>query len=89
MLCIEYDVASDGKVELVALVNAVDEDGNDADGSAWMAWRRGAFDDDGWGCAAVPSAALAQMESLDDTAALRDLVEQLVLADRAAKQEAP
>ena len=89
MLCIEYDVASDGEIELVALVNAVDEDGQDADGSAWMAWRRAEFDDDGWGCAAVPSEALAQMESTDDTAALRDLVEQLVLADRAAKEAAP
>jgi hypothetical protein len=89
VLYIEYDVAPDGEVGLVALVNAVDEDGHDADGSAWMSWRRAEFDDDGWGCAAVPPEALAQMEGTDDVAALRDLVEQLVLADRAAKEAAP
>ena len=88
MLFIEYDVGPEGEIELVALVNAVDEDGHDDDGSAWMAWRRAEFDDEGWGCAAVPPETLAQMEGTDDPDALRDLVEQLVLADRVTKEAA-
>ena len=40
MLFIEYDVNGQGEIELVALVNATEEDGQDPDGEAWMAWRR-------------------------------------------------
>ncbi len=88
MLCIEYDVAANGEIELVALINAVDEDGQDADGAAWLAWRRAEFDDDGWGCAVVPPDDLTRLERTDDPDALRSLVERLVLADRAGKETA-
>ena len=53
MLFIEYDVTSDGMVELVALIDAVEEDGADPDGQAWIEWRR-THEDAGMGCAAVP-----------------------------------
>ena len=54
MLFIEYDVTPDGAIELVALINAVEENGDDADGTDWMAWRAATFDDDGLGCVGVP-----------------------------------
>ena len=37
VLFIEYDVTPSGEIELVALINAVEENGEDTDGSAWMA----------------------------------------------------
>ena len=42
MLFIEYDVTAQGEIELVALINAVEENGDDADGAAgWPgAWTR-------------------------------------------------
>ena len=52
MLCIEYDVSPQGEIELVALVNAVEEDGEDPDGRAWLAWRA-THEDGGMGCAPV------------------------------------
>ena len=54
MLFIEYDVTPNGEIELVALINAVEENGDDIDGSDWMAWRAAEFDDDGLGCVGVP-----------------------------------
>ena len=39
MLFIEYDVHPSGQIELVALINAVEEDGLDPDGAAWLTWR--------------------------------------------------
>jgi hypothetical protein len=89
LLFIEYDVSAAGEIELVALVNAVDEDGNDRDGSAWMQWRVDEFDDDGLGCVGVDPADLALMERTDDPAALRAIVERIVLDDRARKERAP
>lgn len=85
MLVIEYDVTPDGVIELVALVNAVDEDGDDPEGEAWLAWRR-SHEDEGLGCAPVPSADLAAMESTDDPAELRAIVERIVLDDRRKKE---
>ena len=41
MLFIEYDVTAQGEIELVALINATEEDGADPDGADWMAWRTG------------------------------------------------
>ena len=39
MLFIEYDVSTEGEIELVALINAIEEDGQDPDGEAWWVWR--------------------------------------------------
>ncbi len=90
MLFIEYDVDPDGVIELVALVNAVEEQGRDEDGAAWMAWRRSdEFEDGGLGCVGVMPSELALMESTEDPEELRSLVERIVLADRATKEEIP
>jgi hypothetical protein len=89
VLFVEYDVHPDGEIELVALVNAVDEDGHDPDGSSWLEWRVAEFDDDGLGCVGVSSADLRQMEQADDPEQLRAIVERIVLADRSAKESKP
>ncbi|HEY1446101.1 MAG TPA: hypothetical protein VGF51_14500 [Acidimicrobiales bacterium] len=89
MLFIEYDVDPDGEIELVALVNAVDEDGHDPDGSSWLQWRVAEFDDDGLGCVGVSPSELARMESTEDPIQLRAMVERIILADRSAKESAP
>ena len=84
MLVVEYDVDADGLVELVALINAVDEDGSDPQGEAWLCWRR-SHEDGGMGCAPVPPGELARMEAADDPETLRAIVERVVLADRRTK----
>ena len=86
MLFIEYDVTASGEIELVALINAVDEDGQDPDGAEWMAWRSGTFEDDGLGCVAVPPAELESMEQTEDPEQLRAMVERIILLDRATKE---
>jgi hypothetical protein len=88
MLFIEYDVHPDGEVELVALVNAVDEDGHDPDGSSWKEWRVNEFDDDGLGCVGIAPADLALLEETDRPDQLRAIVERIILADRSAKEDA-
>jgi hypothetical protein len=88
LLFIEYDVTPDGAIEVVALVNAVEENGEDADGADWLAWRVTEFDDDGLGCVGVPAAQLALMETTDDLDELRSVVERIILADRATKERA-
>jgi len=88
LLFIEYDVSADGTIELVALVNAVQEDGQDPDGNAWLAWRA-THEDGGMGCAAVSPADLAAMEGAGGAEDLRAIVERVVLADRATKEEVP
>jgi hypothetical protein len=89
MLFIEYDVHPDGEIELIALVNAVDEDGQDPDGTSWLQWRIAAFDDDGLGCVGVSPTDLALMEQTDDDPdQLRAIVERIILADRSAKEGA-
>ena len=88
MLFIEYDVTAHGEIELVALINATEEDGADPDGTDWMAWRTRSFDDNGMGCVGVPAAQLALMEETDDTEELRAIVERIILADRATKEAA-
>jgi hypothetical protein len=87
MLFIEYDVDPSGQIELVALIDAVEENGEDEDGAAWLAWRAAEFDDDGLGCVAVPPHELMLMERTDDPEQLRDIVERIVLRDRASKEE--
>lgn len=89
MLFIEYDVTDAGEIELVALVNAVDEDASDPDGAAWMLWRIEEFGDDGLGCVGVEPADLALLERTDDPGDLRAIVERIILADRALKEIAP
>lgn len=86
MLFIEYDVTAQGEIEVVGLINAVEEHGDDADGSDWMAWRVAEFDDDGLGCVGVPATQLALMEESADADALRAIVERIILADRATKE---
>jgi hypothetical protein len=85
LLFIEYDVTTSGEIELVALVNAVEEDGLDPDGAAWMAWRSAAFEDDGLGCVGVPPAELELMEQTEDPDQLRDMVERIIVSDRVTK----
>jgi hypothetical protein len=87
LLFIEYDVTPQGAIEVVALINAVEENGHDADGSDWMAWRAAEFDDNGLGCVGVPTSQLALMEETEDADGLRAIVESIILADRAAKEE--
>jgi len=87
LLFIEYDVHPSGQIELVALINAVEEDGQDPDGAAWLNWRSTEFDDDGLGCVAVPQDDLQVMEETDDAAELRAVVERIILADRVTKEE--
>jgi len=89
VLFIEYDVHPDGQIELVALINAVEENGQDPDGAAWFAWRSAEFDDEGMGCVAVPHDDLAVMEKTGDASELRAIVERIILADRAAKEQVP
>lgn len=88
VLAIEYDVTPEGLVELVALINAVDEDGGDPNGEAWLEWRR-SHDDEGLGCAPIPPTELARMEATEDLEALQAIVESVILADRRAKEEVP
>jgi hypothetical protein len=87
VLFIEYDVTPQGVIELVALINATEQSGDDADGSGWMAWRVEQFDDDGLGCVGVPPAELALLEETEDPEQLRGIVERLILADRATKEQ--
>ncbi len=88
MLAVEYDVTPDGLIEIVALINAVDEEGSDPEGEAWLAWRR-SHEDEGLGCAPIPPAELARMEATEDIEELRAIVESVILADRRAKEEIP
>lgn len=85
MLFIEYDVNQIGEIEVVAMINAIEEDGKDPDGEAWLAWRK-SLEDEGMGCAPVPPADLAIMEETEDPAELRAVVERILLADRADKE---
>jgi hypothetical protein len=89
LLFIEYDVTTQGEIEVVALIDAVEENGEDADGTEWLAWRVAEFDDDGLGCVGVPTSQLTLMEDTEDVDELRAIVERIILADRATKEEAP
>ena len=89
MLFIEYDVTPTGAIELVPLINAVEENGEDVDGSDWLAWRTAAFDDGGLGCVGVSAVQLALMEQTDDVEQLRAIVERIILDDRTTKERRP
>ena len=88
MLFIEYDVDAQGQIELVALINAVEEDGQDEDGSDWLAWRRSEFDDGGAGCVGVTPTSSPRWRRPSDPEQLRAMVEGIILADRATKEGA-
>lgn len=88
MLFIEYDVNPQGEIELVALINAVEEDGQDPDGEAWRAWRA-EHEDGGMGCVGVAPEDLKVMEETEEPDALLAVVERIILADRATKEEVP
>jgi hypothetical protein len=85
VLFIEYDVTEEGRVELVALINAVEENDEDPDGEAWLEWRS-AQEDQGLGCAPVPPRDLSLMEATEDPEDLYGIVERIVLADRRKKE---
>ena len=86
MLFIEYDVHPDGEIELVGLVNAEEEEGQDPDGSYWLHWRSTEFDDEGLGCVGVSPPDLALMEQTDEPEQLRAIVERIILDDRSSKE---
>jgi len=86
LLIIEYDVNLQGEIELVALINAVEEEGQDADGEAWFAWRS-EHEDGGMGCVGVAPEDLKLMEETKEPDALLGIVERIILADRATKEE--
>jgi hypothetical protein len=88
VLFVEYDVTRDGTIELVALINAVEEDAADPDGEAWLKWRR-SHEDGGLGCAPIPPDDVARMEATEDPDKLRAIVENVILADRRTKEEVP
>lgn len=88
MLFIEYDVNPEGAIEIVALINAIEEDGQDPDGEAWMAWRR-EQEDGVMGSVGVPPNDLRIMEETEDPEQLRSIVERIIPADRANKEEVP
>jgi hypothetical protein len=88
VLFIEYDVKDDGEIELVALINATEDDDEDPDGEAWLAWRA-EHEDDGMGCVGVPPADLKIMEGTEDPEELLAIVERIILADRSVKEELP
>ena len=74
--------------KLVALINAVEEDGLDPDGEAWLAWRA-EHEDAGMGCVGVPPEDLKTMEETESPDELLDIVERIILADRATKEQVP
>jgi hypothetical protein len=86
VLFIEYDVTADGTIELVALVNAVEEDGQDDDGATWLAWRA-SHEDAATGWVGVSPADLSAMKPTQDPDELAAIVECVILADRATKEE--
>lgn len=88
MLFIEYDVGDDGTIVVVGLINAIEENDEDPFGEDWMIWRQ-SFDDNGLGCVAVSAEDLTLMESTDDPEQIRDIVERIILTDRATKEEVP
>lgn len=84
-LAIEYDVTPEGVIEVVGLINAIEEEGEDPDGEAWLAWRR-THEDGGHGCVLVPAEALLRMEATDDPDQVRAIVEAVILEDRRDKE---
>ena len=85
MLFLEYDVDEAGMIEIVAVIDAFEEDGNDPDASEWRAWRS-TLSDAGHGFVAVPDDLEAAIEDERDPGEVLDLIEELILADRRTKE---
>ena len=88
MLVIEYDVTTEGMIELVALIEAIEVDDADPDGEAWISWRK-SFEDEGLGCVVVTPEQLEAMAATEDPDELHAIVEALILADRRSKEQIP
>lgn len=86
VLFIEYDVHAEGEIEVVALINAIEQDDEDPEGEAWLTWRR-AHEDQGMGCVGVSSADLMAMEQTENAEQLQAIVERIILADRLTKEK--
>jgi hypothetical protein len=86
VLFLEYDVSESGEVALVALINAVEDDGLDPDGAHWWSWRA-THDDGGMGCVGVQPEDLDAMEKATDPEVLRTIVERVILTDRRTKEK--
>ena len=76
------------RADIERLIAASVVPARDPEGTAWLAWRA-THEDGGLGCAAVSPADLAAMESTSNAEDLRAIVERVVLADRATKEEVP
>jgi hypothetical protein len=87
LLFIEYDVTLEGEIEIIALINAVEEDGQDPNGEAWLQWRA-EQEDEGMGSVGVSPEDLMVMEETEDPEQLLAIVERIILADRSTKEEA-
>ena len=84
MLFIEYDVDDAGLIEVVAVIDAFDEDGLDPDASEWIDWRN-SFEDAGHGCVAVPVEIEEAIDAPESPSEVLDRIEMLILADRISK----
>ncbi|MGC8481934.1 MAG: hypothetical protein ACP5PJ_10330, partial [Acidimicrobiales bacterium] len=76
-------------IHIVALVNAEEESGEDPDGEAWLAWRRG-HEDGGRGCVGVAGNALRALELLLEEEHEREFVseiERIVMEDHNGKAQ--
>ncbi len=85
MLFIEYDVDEEGLIEVVAVVDAYEEDDLDPGATEWIAWRN-SFEDGGHGFVAVPQDLEEAIEADHDPGELLDRIEKLIVTDRIAKE---
>lgn len=81
MLAVEYDVAEDGLIHVVAVIEAVDEEGVDLEGEAWIRWRR-AHSDEGHGCVVLSPTEFKLIGDTEDEDELRRITEMAILRDR-------
>jgi hypothetical protein len=84
MLFIEYDHDDEENVQLIALIDASEENDEDPSGEHWLEWRR-SLDDKGIGCCPVTEADNERMDAIADPNELRHFVMGVVRADAAAK----
>ena len=84
MLFIEYDVDDAGLIEVIAVIDAFEQDGLDPDASEWIDWRK-SFEDAGHGCVGVPVELEEAIDAEQSPTELLDRIEMLILADRSSK----